>query len=144
MLDSTRRLIDEWGEELVADVLAALSDGGRIASGRLYLSLRREVRESLDEIETLVLEEDYGKYLDKGRGPGRQPPLERIREWCRIRGIPERAAWPIARRIGQLGTRPTNYFSGPLAVRLAILDRELPSALRDDLVAQIRALAEKE
>lgn len=141
MLDSTRRLLEEWGADLVADVLAALASGNNVASGTLYNSLRHEVRESIDELAVAVVEEDYGKFLDKGRRPGKQPPLDRIREWCRLRGIPERAAYPIARKIGRFGTRPTNYFSGPLSVRLALLDQELPVALRDDILAMVVELA---
>lgn len=141
MLDNARRLLDEWGADLVADVLAALASGNNVASGRLYGSLRHEVRESIDELAVAVVEEDYGKFLDKGRRPGKQPPLDRIREWCRLRGIPERAAYPIARKIGRFGTRPTNYFSGPLSVRLALLDQELPVALRDDILAMVAELA---
>ncbi len=141
MLDNARRLLDEWGADLVADVLAALASGNNVASGRLYNSLRHEVRESIDELAVAVVEEDYGKFLDKGRRPGKQPPLDRIREWCRLRGIPERAAYPIARKIGRFGTRPTNYFSGPLSVRLALLDQELPVALRDDILAMVAELA---
>lgn len=140
---NTLKLLNEWGADLVADVLAALASKNKIASGRLYKSLRLEVQDSLDELSLLVYEEDYGKYVDAGRGPGKMPPLEAIREWTRLKGIPERAAWPIARKIARVGTRPSNYFSVPLSVRLALLRQDLPKAFQEDLALRIREIAEE-
>lgn len=143
MTDNARKLIEQWGQDLVADVLAALESHDKVATGRLYLSVRHEVVEALDELRVLVYEEDYGKHVDSGRAPGGMPPLDRIREWCRVRGIPARAAWPIARRIARIGTQPTNYFRAPLSVRLALLREELPPALAEDMRGRLRQLAEK-
>jgi hypothetical protein len=140
---ATKKLIEEWGEDLLADVLAALSDKNHIASGRLYLSLRTEVKESLDEIQFLIYEEDYGKYLDSGRPQGKQPPFEKIEAWCRSKGIPERAAYPIARRIGRIGTRPTNYFKIPLDIRLALLEQDVQESMKLDLIERIREMVTK-
>lgn len=52
----------------------------------------------------------YAPYVEFGTRP-HFPPLEPIREWCRSRGIPESAAFPIARKISEVGTpeRPFLY-----------------------------------
>lgn len=140
---NTKRLLEEWGEDLVADVLAALESHGSIATGRLYLSLRFEVKEALDELRVLIMEEDYGKYVDRGRHQGKMPPLENIKAWCRVKGIPERAAFPIARKIGRVGIQPTNYFSVPLAIRTALLKDEINEAFKLDVLMKIKEIASK-
>ena len=140
---NTKKLIEDWGENLVADVLAALQDKNHIATGRLYLSLRTELKEALDELTLLVIEENYGKYVDSGRPSGKQPPLEKIKAWCRVKGIPEKYAFPIARKIGRIGTRPSNYFKVPLSIRIAMLENDAPEALKKDLLLQVKALARK-
>lgn len=45
------------------------------------------------------------QYTFLGRGSGTMPPLSAIRDWCSSRGIPPAAAWPIARKIKEEGTR---------------------------------------
>ena len=45
----------------------------------------------------------YAPYVEFGTRP-HFPPLEPIREWCRSRGIPEEAAFPIARAISERGS----------------------------------------
>ena len=46
-------------------------------------------------------------HVDFGRRPNQKPPpISEIKEWCRIRGIPENKAYVIARDIGKNGTPP--------------------------------------
>lgn len=45
------------------------------------------------------------QYTFLGRGAGTMPPLSAIRDWCFSRGIPLAAAWPIAKKIKEEGTR---------------------------------------
>jgi len=51
--------------------------------------------------------------LEKGRGPtsknappGNPPMIERIKQWCKAKGIPEREAWAIKKAIDKYGTKP--------------------------------------
>jgi fructose-1,6-bisphosphatase/inositol monophosphatase family enzyme len=50
-----------------------------------------------------IMGAEQWQYVEQGRSPGKQPPLNRIMEWCVARGIPKEAAFPIARKIGQFG-----------------------------------------
>lgn len=140
---NTKKFIEAWGADLVADVLAALEDKNHIATGRLYLSLRTEVKQAVDELILEVREEHYGKFVDSGRHQGKMPPLSAIKAWCKIKGIPEKAAWPIAQKIARIGTKPSNYFKVPLGVRLALLEKEIPEALKLDLLLKIKEMAAK-
>jgi hypothetical protein len=51
---------------------------------------------------TVGCTEKYAPYVEMGTRP-HFPPLDAIREWCRVRGIPESAAFPIARQIARRG-----------------------------------------
>ena len=59
--------------------------------------------------------EDYWKYVEYGRGQGKQPPIEAIEDWIRIKPIvpdsrtgkvpnTKQLAYLIARKIGREGT----------------------------------------
>lgn len=51
-------------------------------------------------------------YIELGTAPNRRPPpLDKIRAWCGRKGLPESAAFPIARAIAERGTpeRPFLY-----------------------------------
>ena len=46
-------------------------------------------------------------HVDFGRRPNQKPPpISEIKEWCRIRGIPENKAYIISKNIGKNGTPP--------------------------------------
>lgn len=59
--------------------------------------------------------EDYWKYVEYGRGPGRMPPIDKIESWIRVKPIvpdpvsgkipdTRQLAYLIARKIGREGT----------------------------------------
>lgn len=89
-----------------------------------------------------------------GRGPGTMPPISAIREWCYNRGIPRAAAWPIAKRIKEEGTRLFKELSArgfnnnaiSVATRKELVDKMLAkimaiyrSKITTDLRAKINA-----
>jgi len=52
----------------------------------------------------------YLQVLEKGRGPtgknappGNPPMIQRIQQWCRDKGIPDKAAWAIKKKIDKVG-----------------------------------------
>lgn len=75
-----------------------------IATGNLRNSITFDVVWKDGVSSTIEFTMDaYGKFVDSGRRPGKQPPLDVIKEWTRIKGLPEGIAYPIARKIGQEG-----------------------------------------
>lgn len=56
--------------------------------------------------------------MEYGRKPGKTPPIEAIKLWARKRGIPEYAAYMIARKIAKYGTR-LNQMGAPKRITRA-------------------------
>ena len=64
---------------------------------------------------TVIADVPYSLFVERGRGPGKQPPVDAIRRWTVHKGIDPAAAYPIARAIGRRGTRPTFFMSRAVA-----------------------------
>lgn len=102
---------DKYGASVVKEMRTRLFNNGSIASETLYNSLDYEIIDDKKGFELAFLLEDYYVYVDKGRRPGKFPPLKNIREWTRLKGIPESATYPIAKKIAEEGIRPTNFYT---------------------------------
>lgn len=85
---------------------------------------------------------DYWRYVDEGRKPGKQPPLEEIRKWVRVKAVfggigtqdPDSIAFAIARKIGKFGIEPSNFYSDVINDgRLIKLQEALEDAAKEDL-----------
>ena len=78
----------------------------------------------------------HATFVERGRRPGRMPPVGVIRGWLKRRGRPQRLAWPIARAIGRRGikARPVMYSEkfrrGAAKIYLDYLEREMRWVLR--------------
>jgi phage gpG-like protein len=78
----------------------------------------------------------YAIYVDAGRGPGKQPPLQKIKDWCSYKRIDERYAFPIARKIGQEGL-PSHPFLYIYLEELPSLIEELQKVLKKEIILNI-------
>ena len=63
-------------------------------------------------------------------GPGKLPPLDSIAAWCRAKGIPEAAVFPIALKISQVGIAANDFFFPHVASARRDLKPEATMALR--------------
>lgn len=66
-------------------------------------NLKENIEVSVDGESLSLLMPKYGIFVDMGRAPGKQPPLNIIYDWCKSKGIPTSAAYPIAKKIGDEG-----------------------------------------
>lgn len=99
-------IFEKFGEETINEIVNKLLTLDANASGKLMKSLTYDVREELQSIIVEIKALYYFKYVEEGRPKGKQPPLRSIKRWCKVRGIPEKAAFPIARKIGKFGIDP--------------------------------------
>jgi hypothetical protein len=78
-------------------------------TGELFNSV--QVSQSRKGLSVVVYSDSkHSPFIEFGTAP-HFPPLDKIRAWCRRKGIPEAAAFPIARAISERGTpeRPWLY-----------------------------------
>jgi hypothetical protein len=104
---STQKM-KEFGKDYVKILYRELRREGKDATGALINSLAFEIREEAQQIQIILLANDYLKYVDKGRKPGKYPPIKAIAKWVQVKGISKEAIFPIARSIYKFGIKPTN------------------------------------
>jgi hypothetical protein len=98
----------EFGKDYVKILYRELRREGKDATGALINSLAFEIKEEAQQIQIILLANDYLKYVDKGRKPGKYPPIKAIAKWVQVKGISKEAIFPIARSIYKFGIKPTN------------------------------------
>lgn len=109
--ENIRIALDLVGEQTIIDIIAKLNRMDAVASKRLINSLNYRVVEALDNLLLVLEAEEYINVIDKGRRPGKMPPLSAILQWVRYKGIPTQAAYPIAKNIGKFGVKPRPFLN---------------------------------
>ena len=102
-------ILDKLGASVIQKAKENLEKNGSISSGTLYESLTYEVRGDLDNLVLSFSAEDYADFVENGRRPGKYPPISAIQRWCQLKGIPQGAAFPIARKIFKFGITPKPF-----------------------------------
>lgn len=95
-------ILQKYGEDVVAEMIAILDSKGSI---NLQKSMEVEVLEDMKFIQLTISMNHYAPFTDTGRGPGVMPPKAAIEKWAAERGIPERAVYPIRKKIAEQGTK---------------------------------------
>ena len=121
--EAVKKALSAYGKESLLEMKAILERKGK-GDSRLIHSIKYSVKKNAKGYELNIIMPDYAVFVDKGRKPGKQPPLEAIKKWTKRKGIPEMAAFPIARNIGKFGIKPLN-FTVPLRSRLYLLEMEI-------------------
>ncbi len=105
------KIFQKYGRNAIRDMIKILRSAGKDASGTLINSFAFELKKvAQDNWEMIFTYADYGKFVDKGRRPGAAPPpISKIKKWCQLKGIPEKAAFPIAKKIGRFGIKPVPF-----------------------------------
>lgn len=101
------RILNDLGQQLVDALTDALKNKNKSATGNLINSISYEVIKGSNPVVNIIAD-DYLIYVDRGRKPGSFPPIRKIAEWCRVKGIDESASFPIAQSIYKFGIEPTN------------------------------------
>lgn len=161
-----QNLLNDYGEKIVAalkKILPKESD----ASGSLRQSINFTIKPQGLTYKLQLNIADYYQWVDKGRRPGKMPPVKEIVKWTTARGgifqkgkvskgkkgrikqissqlrLSENAGWAIARSIAKKGTRGTNFISGTVPPWLEELKKEIPRALKQDVLIELKNLSKK-
>jgi len=81
---------------------------------------------------------DYIEYLNRGRGPGKFPPIDKIKEWVDRRNL-EVAPYVIARKIANEGTEIFKDRTKGLMLeeKIALTVKRIKKRLPEELKAEI-------
>jgi hypothetical protein len=145
------KLLNSIGSEFVDDLKQELRTLDKSATGDLINSINYKVIESNGVYNIEIYSEDYLKYVDGGRRPGKRPPISAIKPWVMAKGIKipnksggfittESAAFIIAKSIGEKGIKPTNVIS---KVQKALFQKYEPSikiAIQQDYQEYIKKM----
>lgn len=141
-LDDTavERYLSDYGKLMLSEMRAILAANNKEDSN-IYKNIDFTIDLDSDmQYQLKFLFPDYAIYVDKGRRAGKQPPLDVISKWCSRKGIPKKAAFPIARNIGKFGLEPTNFISPIMESKDKFLKglekasaKDVENMLRDDL-----------
>lgn len=152
-------ILEEFGAEIVRDIGQSIKDKDLIASGNLSKQTSFDIQVNLaDQNYQFQLNmAPYYDAVDKGRKAGKQPPVKDIKKWLQQPnvkskfGMEERdlslatlkdyqlngLAYVIARKIGDKGTKATNFYSAVVTEeRINQLTVDLQEAAAVDLLAQ--------
>jgi hypothetical protein len=159
---NTKAFIRKYGKEVESEIKTRLLNYGKKATGKLYKSIRADVKENKSEFILTVSMEDYGEYVDKGvsgagipkgfKGKKKQlvtsgkykfgfsmpPDNKEFRKWVSIKGIPKKASFPIRRSIWIFGIAPTNFFTIPIKRREKQFDKGVEKAMALDIENMIK------
>jgi hypothetical protein len=95
--------------------------GNKVASGKLRDSIKTNVVQSQDETIIQIIGEEYARWVQSGRLPGKRGvPISAIEKWIKDRGLTGRDkkgrfikrtsfAFAIQNNIKKFGIRPSNF-----------------------------------
>jgi hypothetical protein len=106
-------------ESLKTDLINSLQANGKMATGQTA----QQITITSDGDGAQLQLPGYIQLLETGRGPtssspaaGDQPMIERIKAWCKAKGIPDKAAWAIKKSIDKNGYKGVSgILSEPLS-----------------------------
>lgn len=111
--EALERANQETANEIFAEARRIIQANDSYASGELYDSI--EITVSARGMAIYVASTShYAPYVEFGTRP-HFPPVDAIRRWCRLKGIPETAAYPICLKIAERGTAAQPFMRPALA-----------------------------
>lgn len=147
---NTEAFVRKYGDSVEQEIRTRLVNNGKVSSGKLFDSLRKEVKEEkgnfLVRFYFVKPGKDYAAYVDKGvtgagipegfKGKKKQvnrgfykfgskmpPDNKSLRDWMSINGLPKEAGFAIRRSIWIFGIAPTNFFTIPTTRRQKQLEQ---------------------
>jgi hypothetical protein len=153
---NTDKFLRTYGNQVEQEIETRLTKAGKYASGKLLESVRYEVKDVAKGLAISFYMADYGKFVDKGvegaesgkAGKGgssiykfgnKMPPEKSIKSWLKIKGIPEKASYPIRRSIWKFGITPTNFFTIPTTRRV----KQLEAGIKTNMILDAEAIIKR-
>ena len=107
-------VINRFGSLIINQMKDELQSNGKVATGELLDSLSFEFQVDAERILVQFLSADYGQYIEQGRAAGSYVPIDALKKWCEVKGLPEEAAFPINQHIFKFGIKPQPFILQPI------------------------------
>ena len=144
----TTKALNDASELIVKSLKSRLEENFSYASGDLGNSISLTLKKKNNRIDASIWMLDYWGAVDKGRKPGKRPPIDKIKEWLTypnprtklgLEGISSvniaevnSLAFLISRKIGQKGTKGNNFATDVFDSNKVKVD--LPNAILDAVI----------
>ena len=144
MWENLSRVLEEYIIEVKAIYQDNLSTEGKVASGDLLNNINYIIEKDDRQIEVSLKLEDYWKYVEYGREPGKFPPQDKIMEWIKVKPVlprqingklptPEQLSFLIGRKIAEEGIEPTNILEHSIETVNNRFEQKIMDAINDDI-----------
>lgn len=148
MWEKTYKVLEEYIVDVMKRYQDELISDGKIATGNLLNRINYVIEKNDSQIWVGLQLEDYYKYVEFGRQPGRFPPVDKIREWINAKPIlpdnrngklptPDQLAFLIGRKIALEGIEAGNQLTRTLEEFNQLYEEKILQAVSDDLDEEI-------
>ncbi len=143
-----QNLLTKYGESIIGEMKTRLKNLDKVSTGKLLNSLDYEVTVVNGNYLLKFTAIDYAVFVDKGRKPGKMPPINAIlkqvnKENLQQKGkdgkyIPKKSmAFIIAKSIGKKGIAPTNFFTVSKSRRVKQMNIDLAKIIGEQIKKQV-------
>lgn len=142
--NNLQRVLGEFAQELRNTYQDNLIRDDKIASGNLLNSIDYKVQYDDRAIWVELHLEDYYKWVENGRGPGKFPPPDKILEWIRIKPVipddrgrklptEQQLAYLIGKKIAEEGIEPGNQLHNAMDNIFPQFEEKIDEAIAQDV-----------
>lgn len=136
------------GAEFVVEYRELILARSLSQSGALPDSMAPEVISDDHAMHVAIALADYWLWVEKGRGPGKQPPLEKIEGWVESTGIATNIsvrslAFLIARKIGREGTEGKHLVEDIVMKNAEVWAGRVRKAMTKDVNTRVKTIFSK-
>lgn len=148
---NVEEVLGRLAEDLRENYKSALLQSARVASRKLYQSVRTQVVFGLNSWDVQMSLEDYWKYVENDTLP-HWPPRDKILQWILIKPViprpgargkiptPQQLSYLISRKIARFGTEGSHDLERTVEGMLPRYMEELSQALQKDATAYVHNL----
>lgn len=149
-------VLNEFADAFIQNARNNLEANQSNASYNLYNSFEKVIEVGEDYFKVSISLADYWQYLERGRGPGKFPPVDKIKEWIEVKPINptplsngktpsvEQLSFLIGRKIANEGTEAHPFFEPAKEQTIREFEDKINQAIEEDVSNFILELVEKE
>ena len=149
-------VLNEFADAFIQNARNNLDANQSNASYNLYNSFEKVIEVGEDYFKVSISLADYWQYSEKGRGPGKFPPVDKIKEWIEVKPVNptplsngktpsvEQLSFLISRKIANEGTEGKPFFEPAKEQTIREFEDKINEAIDEDVSNFILELVEKE